>query len=122
YCAAAGADFTSQQCTCSETPDITSANGGVCQCHIPSGEPQSPMCSNCVDLQNRNRVTVINGYEDLFIQWTYGQELGRAYGAQYGEDKAQIVTYPGDDGAGHGILLQHPSWTQEQIYAALTSD
>ena len=74
-----------------------------------------------MDLKNRDRVTVINGYEDLFIQWTYGQELVRACDAQYGNGKAAIVTYPGADGAGHGILLQHPAWTQEQIYAALTN-
>jgi pimeloyl-ACP methyl ester carboxylesterase len=122
YCARAGADFTSEECSCSEPVEISSANGGVCQCRIPSGEPQSPMCANCVDLQNRNQVTVINGYEDLFIQWTYGQELVRSYQAQYGTAKAAIVTYPGSDGAGHGILLQHPGWTQEQIYNALVSD
>jgi pimeloyl-ACP methyl ester carboxylesterase len=122
YCAAAGADFTSQQCSCSEPVEISSTNGGICQCQIPPGEPQAPSCSNCVDLQNRDQLTVINGYEDLFIQWTYGQELVRAYTAQYGTGKANIVTYPGDDGAGHGILLQHPKWTQEQIYAALTND
>src|SRR5215471_14401483 len=122
YCAAAGADFTSQQCSCSEPVDISSSNGGVCQCQIPSGQPESPMCSNCVDLKNRDRITVINGYEDLFIQWTYGQELVRAYDAQYGDGKAAIVTYPGADGAGHGILLQHPKYTQEQIFAALQTD
>ena len=122
YCATAGANFTSQQCSCSEAVEISSSNGGVCQCHIPTGEPQSPMCSNCVDLKNRDQLTVINGYEDLFIQWTYGQELVRAYNAQYGDGAAAIVTYPGSDGAGHGILLQHPKWTQEQIFTALTND
>ncbi len=58
----------------------------------------------------------------MFIQWTYGQELVRAYQAQFGADKAVIATYPGGDGAGHGVLLQHPAWTQEQIYNALTGD
>lgn len=46
----------------------------------------------------------------------------RAHQAQYGENKAAIVTYPGAEGAGHGILLQHPASTQEQIYVALTND
>jgi pimeloyl-ACP methyl ester carboxylesterase len=119
YCAAAGADFTSQQCSCSEAVDISSSNGGVCQCHIAPGEPQTPLCANCVDLKNSGRLSVINGPEDMFIQWTYGQELVRAYGAQYGSDKVSIATYPGGDGAGHGVLLQHPKWTQEQIFAAL---
>ena len=122
YCAGAAPDFTSEDCSCSEAVDISSTNGGVCQCHIGPDEPQSPICANCVDLKNRDRLTVINGYEDLFIQWTYGQELVRAYQAQYGDGKAELVTYPGADGAGHGILLQHPAWTQEQIYAALTGD
>jgi pimeloyl-ACP methyl ester carboxylesterase len=124
YCATAGSDFDSHDCTCSEPVDVSSANGGVCQCHIPTDpdEPQSPICSNCVDLRNSDQVTVINGYEDLFIQWTYGQELVRAYAAQYGDGRAALVTYPGADGAGHGILLQHPGWTQEQIQAALASD
>ena len=26
---------------------------------------------------------------------------------------------PGEDGVGHGILIQHPRWTQRHIYLAL---
>ncbi len=33
-----------------------------------------------------------------------------------------LVTYEGTDGAGHGVLLQHPKWVQEQVYAALQND
>jgi pimeloyl-ACP methyl ester carboxylesterase len=118
-CAAGGPDFTSEDCTCYAPVQISSTNGGVCQCEAAPGEPQSPMCSSCIDLRNDGKVTVINGPDDMFVQWTYGRELVRAYQAQYGDDKAAIVTYSGAGGAGHGILLQHPGWTQEQIFAAL---
>jgi hypothetical protein len=120
FCATGGPDFSSEDCTCFAPVQISSTNGGVCRCQVPPGEPQSPMCSDCVDLGNDGKVTVLNGPEDMFIQWTYGRELVRAYRTRYGAERADIVTYSGSDGAGHGILLQHPRWTQEQIFAALT--
>src|SRR5262249_35438183 len=82
YCASGGADFTSEGCSCIETPDISDTNGGVCQCEVSPDAPQSPACANCDDLGYRDQLTVINGYEDLFIQWTYGQALVRALQAQ----------------------------------------
>jgi hypothetical protein len=36
-----------------------------------------------------------------------------------GMQKAQLFTYHGDDGANHGVLYQHPLWTQEHIFMAL---
>jgi len=72
-------------------------------------------------LQITGNLTVINGQEDLFIQWTYGRELVRAYQRAYGTDKARVRTYTGIDGAGHGVLMQHPQWTQQEIYGGLTA-
>lgn len=63
------------------------------------------------------KLTVINGYEDLYIQWTYGEALVDAYNTEYGSGKATLDMYPGS--AGHGVLIQHPGWTQEQISSAL---
>lgn len=64
-------------------------------------------------------MTVINGPEDLLIQHTYGAELVSAYQQQYGTAKATLVTYGGNEGAGHAVLIQHPKWTQVQLFAAL---
>ena len=110
--------FTSQRCTCSgSAPEMSSSNGGVCQTVSP--QPNAPVSTNCVDIHNTGTITVINGPEDLLIQWLYGQELVVAYQQMYGPAKASLVTYPGSDGAGHGVMLQHPLWTQEQLAAAL---
>jgi hypothetical protein len=62
---------------------------------------------------------VINGLEDLYIQHTYGKELVTAYRRMFGRNRASLVPYPGPAGAGHGVLLQHPTWTQEQIFEAI---
>lgn len=119
WCARAGADFTSEDCTCSEPVELSSTNGGVCRCHVAPGEPETPVCASCVDLGIAGRITVLNGYEDMYIQWTYGRGLVDAYAARYGDGAATIVTYAGSEGAGHGVLLQHPGWTQQQIAVAL---
>jgi hypothetical protein len=55
----------------------------------------------------------------LYIQHVYGNALVEAYQRQLGEPRARLVTYDGEDGAGHGVLLQHPKWTQMQIWSAL---
>ena len=62
---------------------------------------------------------MINGPEDLFIQWTYGRALVEGYQRAFGAGAAKLVTYRGEGGAGHGILIQHPRWTQRHIYQAL---
>jgi pimeloyl-ACP methyl ester carboxylesterase len=74
---------------------------------------------DCTPLHIRDRLTVINGRQDLYIQWTYGKALVEGYQRLLGPNRAVLVTYPGADGAGHGVLVQHPKWVQEQIYAAL---
>jgi hypothetical protein len=65
------------------------------------------MSTNCVALSIDGKINVINGPEDLFIQYLYGEELVTAYQQMYGANAATIATYPGSDGAGHGVLLQH---------------
>jgi pimeloyl-ACP methyl ester carboxylesterase len=120
YCATASSDFTSVDCSCSgSAPEMSSSNGGVCQT-VSTGatQPNAPISTSCVELHT-GPITVINGPEDLYIQHTYGEELVTAYQQIYGPDRASIVTYPGVDGAGHGVLLMHPMWTQQQIYDAI---
>ena len=84
---------------------MSSSNGGVCQT-VSSGvtQPNAPPSTNCVPLDT-GPITVINGPEDLYIQHTYGKELVAAYQQIYGLNRARIITYPGNEGAGHGVLL-----------------
>jgi hypothetical protein len=119
YCPAADNDFNSLGCqyVATETPEMSETNGGVCQ--TSSTTPNLPVSSQCAPLKISGTITVVNGPEDLFIQWTYGRALVAGYQQALGADKAAISTYPGPDGAGHGVLIQHPLWTQEHIYAAL---
>ena len=84
-----------------------------------SPQPNTPMSTNCVKLDIGGKINVIDEPEDLFIQYVYGQELVTAYQEMFGSNAATIATYPGSDGAGHGVLLQHPMWTQQQIALAI---
>jgi pimeloyl-ACP methyl ester carboxylesterase len=121
YCATAGVDFRSSGCTSlpSQPPKLSATNGGVCKTSTPAGFPNLPTTAECVPLQIQGRLTVINGPQDLYIQHTYGAALVAGYQRQYGTQKAALVTYPGADGAGHGVLLQHPRFVQDAIFAAL---
>jgi hypothetical protein len=122
YCATAGASFNSSNCSCSKTPQMSDTNGGVCQSRAGKSGLGEPSVSSCVPLSIQDGLTVINGPQDLFIQWTYGKALVEAYQQAYGQGKANLVVYGGPDGAGHGVLVQHPRWVQEQIHAALQND
>jgi hypothetical protein len=118
YCSAPGPNFTSTNCSCSGvSPQMSATNGGVCQTVSP--QPNTPISTNCVKLNISGKINVINGPEDLFIQFVYGRELVTAYQTMFGANAATIATYPGSDGAGHGVLLQHPMWTQQQIFSAI---
>jgi len=120
YCASATTHFTSSDCSCSgSAPEMSVSNGGICQT-VSTGttQPNAPISTNCVELLT-GPITVINGPEDLYIQHTYGKELVAAYQQIYGPERASIVTYPGTDGAGHGVLMLHPMWTQQQIHDAI---
>lgn len=117
YCANAVPGFQSSDCHCSLPAEMSESNGGVCQ--TVSKPPNKPVSTNCVPLKMSGRMTVINGPEDLFIQHVYGKALVDAYNRQYGAGTANLETYSGADGAGHGVLLQHPKWTQQQLWNAL---
>jgi hypothetical protein len=73
---------------------MSDGNGGVCQCRA-SNAPYAPECSGSVPLNLQDELTVLNGPEDLYIQWTYGREFVEAYQRDYGQDKATLATYEG---------------------------
>jgi len=100
--------------------DVSETNGGVCQTETSgAGSINNPIATNCVGLKLTGNFTVINGYEDLYVQWTYGRALVEGMQQVLGANRAMLVTYSGSDGAGHGIMLQHPRFTQAQIFNAL---
>jgi len=117
YCGAASPNFQTSDCHCSQPAQMSEANGGVCQ--TAADPPNQPVSTNCAPLHIAGAMTVINGPEDLYIQHVYGKALVEGYRQQLGEQNVRLVTYPGKDGAGHGVLLQHPKWTQMQIWNAL---
>jgi pimeloyl-ACP methyl ester carboxylesterase len=115
YCASAGPSFTSTSCSAYGKVQQSVRDGGVCQ--TDTANPDLPLARACVPLKISGRIAVVNGYEDLFIQWTYSKALVSGYNAAMGSGRATLATYPGP--AGHGVLIQHPKWTQMQIEAAL---
>lgn len=119
YCPTAGRHFNSTGCrfATGQTPEMSASNGGVCI--TEANPPNLPVSRNCAKLDIGGRITVLNGPEDLYIQWTYGRSLVQAYQREFGARAARLVTYRGPGGAGHGILMQHPRWTQRRIAAAL---
>lgn len=117
YCATAGSDFQTSDCHCSLPAEMSESNGALCQ--TTSKPRNKPVSSHCAHLNISGTITVINGPEDLFIQYVYGKALVEAYQKELGANNARLVTFPGADGAGHGVLLQHPKWTQTQIWNAM---
>ncbi len=115
YCSGAGPNFTSTGCTAYGPIKMSVQNGGVCE--TDTSDPDLPVASACAPLQITGRLTVLNGYEDLLTQWTYGKALVDAYAQQLGASRAVLKTYPGE--AGHGVMIQHPLWTQTEIAAAM---
>lgn len=113
-CTGAGPGFTSTGCTTYGTVEQSATNGGVCATDAKNTD--EPVAHACAPLTMTGKITVLNGHEDLFIQWTYGRALVAGYKA-LGAGKASLVTYPG--AAGHGVLIQHPKWTQAQIQTAM---
>ncbi|MGA3053366.1 MAG: hypothetical protein ABSD63_04100 [Candidatus Korobacteraceae bacterium] len=116
-CQVAEPGFTSASCSCSGQVKSSPTNGGLCQ--VTSAIPWKPVISNCAPVQNSGPITVLNGFEDLYMQWVYGQALVDGYQAGYGSSKARLYTYDGITGAGHGVMFQHPKWTQEHLFDAL---
>jgi pimeloyl-ACP methyl ester carboxylesterase len=115
YCARAGPHFVSLNCSRYGTVDISPTNGGVCM--TDTRDPDHPIAQNCDRIRLTGKITVIVGYEDLLDQWAYGQAVVDGYRRSQGAGAASLVVYPGS--AGHGIMIQHPKWTQEQINAAI---
>ncbi len=113
YCSGGGPNFTSSGCTAFAPVDVTVQNGGICK--TDTSNPDQPVPTACDRLNITGTLTVINGYQDLLTQWTYGQALVNAYTSQ--GQKAVLDTYPG--AAGHGVMVQHPLWTQTEMYAAM---
>ena len=79
----------------------------------------APISSDCAPLNISGKINVINGPKSLYIQYVYGQELVTAYQQMFGSKVARIATCLGKKGAGHGVLLQDPRWTQAQILRAV---
>ncbi len=117
YCSGGGPNFTSTGCTAYGSVKMSVQNGGVCK--TDTANPDAPIASACDRIPMTGKLIVINGYEDLLTQWTYGKALVDAYNAQYGAGTAVLDTYPG--AAGHGVMIQHPEWTQLAIEAAMTA-
>lgn len=118
-CRAAGPNFRSRNCRCakSQTIEMSKRNGGVCRTR--ARQVNRPASTNCIRLNIDGALSVINGKEDLFMQWKYGRALVDAYRRQYGPTAARRFTYNKSDGAGHGVLIQHPAWVQNRIHLSL---
>jgi hypothetical protein len=117
YCARAGAGFKSLDCSTYGTVDVSATNGGVCK--TDTKNLNLPVAHDCVHLTMSGKMTVISGHEDLLDQWTYGRALVNGYNRSQGAGTASFVIYPGK--AGHGVLIQHPGWTEEQLAAAMSA-
>jgi hypothetical protein len=114
FCKSAGPGFVSEDCQ-SYGPVLQSINnGGVCKTN--ADRVNFPVALDCAPLTITGHIAVFNGFEDLYVQWTYGLALVRGYNSKYGAGMATLSIYPGR--AGHGILYQHPRWIQDQIQAA----
>ncbi len=104
YCAAAGPGFNSIECQNFGQVLQSVNNGGVCR--TDTSDPNVPVAVECAHLTMTGIVAVLNGFEDLYVQWTYGKSIVDAYILQNGAGAATLTTYPGK--AGHGDLAQHP--------------
>jgi hypothetical protein len=114
YCSTAGANFTSTGCTAYGTVQQSVTNGGICQ--TDTANSNVPVATNCDALTMTGKLVELAGYEDLFIQWTYGKALVDGLNAKRA-GSATATFYSGL--AGHGIMIQHPRWTQAHIQAAM---
>jgi hypothetical protein len=94
---------------------IAKTNGGVCR--TDTRDVDRPVARACDRIVLSGKITVIASYEDLLDQWTYGGAVVDGFRRSQGRRIANLVLYPGS--AGHGLLIQHPGWTQAQIDAAI---
>jgi hypothetical protein len=115
YCARAGPNFSSRDCESFGPVTIAKTNGGVCR--TDTRDVDRPVARACDRIVLSGKITVIASYEDLLDQWTYGGAVVDGFRRSQGRRIANLVLYPGS--AGHGLLIQHPGWTQAQIDAAI---
>ncbi len=116
FCKQTAPGFASEDCHSYGEVNQSIYNGGVCKTN--ASNLNSPVTLKCAHLKMTGHIAVFNGYQDLYGTWTYGRALVEGYNAQYGRGSATLSTYPGPDGAGHGVMFQHPLWMQDQIHAA----
>jgi pimeloyl-ACP methyl ester carboxylesterase len=115
YCGAAAPGFHSVDCHVYGTIDINKNNGGVCK--TDTANLDDPVTLRCAHISLTGKITVLNAYEDLFDQWTYGRAVVDGYNRDQGAGTAALFTFKAP--AGHGLMIQHPAWTQEHINAAI---
>jgi pimeloyl-ACP methyl ester carboxylesterase len=115
YCARAAPHFTSLDCSSYGPVQISKTNGGICK--TDTSNLDRPTARDCDRIKLTGKVTVIAGYEDLLDQWTYGKAVVDGYHKSQGPQSARLVIYPGS--AGHGLMIQHPKWTEAQIDTAI---
>jgi pimeloyl-ACP methyl ester carboxylesterase len=114
HCSKAGPNFTSTQCTVYGTVKQSRTNGGICK--TDTSNPDEPVSSGCVSLTISGKVTLVDGYEDLLVQWTYDKAVANGLNLTHPK-QASLVIYPGL--AGHGVMFEHPRWTQARTFEAM---
>ncbi len=114
YCSKGGPNFTSAKCTAYGKLGQSLSNGGICR--TDTSNPDKPVSTGCVSLTISGKVTLVDGYEDLLVQWTYDKALADGLNRTH-PNLASLVIYPG--ATGHGVLFEHPKWTQAQTLAAI---
>ena len=114
YCATALPHFTSSGCTAYGSIAQSVTNGGICQTNTANWD--DPVAVSCDKLKLSGKVTLLDGFEDLLVQWKYDKAVANGLNAAK-PGLARYAIYPGS--AGHGLLIQYPKWTQEQTYAAM---
>jgi pimeloyl-ACP methyl ester carboxylesterase len=115
FCGAAAPGFHSTDCHVYGTIDINKNNGGVCK--TDTANLDDPVTLRCAHITLGGKITVLNAYEDLFDQWTYGRAVVDGYNRDQGAGTAELITYGAP--AGHGLMIQHPGWTQAHVNAAV---
>lgn len=114
YCARALPHFVSSGCTAYGTVQQSVTNGGICKTNTSNVD--RPVSVVCDTLDITGKVTTMDGYEDLLVQWKYDKALVDGLNAAK-PNAASLRIYPGS--AGHGLLIEHPGWAEAQTSAAM---
>lgn len=117
YCSQANSNWQSAKCKSNSSHTSATGNGGMCSTTASASNDPVSTTSTCMSLEHiTGTLTIMNGEEDMFIQYVYGKALYDAY-SSLGVSSA-IHTYTDDDnpsGAGHGVLYTNPSWIRDII-------